>query len=319
MKLLVIGGTGFIGSQVTRLLVATGNDVVLFHRGTTIDRVVERAGEIHGDRDRLRGFHDEIARLEPDVILDMILYTEQQAVGLIEVAAVTGARVVAASSADVYRNYDGLQGRPTAPPDPVPLDERAPLRESRYPYRGHDVAFAYANDYEKILVEEVLTGHPRLEATLLRLPAVYGPGDRQRRIRPYLQKMLQGDPVIRLAKSQAEWRWTRGFVENVAAAIACACLDRGAASRTFNVGDEPCLTEREWVERIGATVGWLGKVVIASEQEPGAEGFDWSYHLWTDTSALRTSLGFVAPVGTDEAIRLAVEDERSALARGEHQ
>ena len=35
MKVLIIGGTGFIGSYVTRRLSETGHTVTVFHRGRT--------------------------------------------------------------------------------------------------------------------------------------------------------------------------------------------------------------------------------------------------------------------------------------------
>lgn len=68
--------------------------------------------------------------------------------GIGAIAQALKVRVVVASSEDVYRNYDGLRGKVTTPPDPVSLSEDAPLRETRFPYRGQDVAFKYANDYE---------------------------------------------------------------------------------------------------------------------------------------------------------------------------
>ena len=55
-----------------------------------------------------------------------------------------------------------------------------------------------------------------LPATVLRLPAVYGPGDTQHRLRAYLRQMDDGRPSIPLPDGQADWRWTRGYVENVA-------------------------------------------------------------------------------------------------------
>ena len=108
-----------------------------------------------GDRDRLGDLRREFQRFAPDVVCDAILYTEQQARLMIEVLRGVAGRVVAISSADVYRNYDGFRGRATAPPDPVPLSEDTPLRETRFPYRGHQLAFEHAHDYDKINVEQV--------------------------------------------------------------------------------------------------------------------------------------------------------------------
>jgi len=223
---------------------------------------------------------------------------------------------VALSSSDVYRNYDGLRGKSTARPDAVPLAEDAPLRDTRYPYRGSGLPFEHADDYEKVLVERVLLTEPDLPATLLRLPAVYGPGDSQHRIRPYLQRMMDGRPGILLQQEQAAWRWTRGYVGNVAVAIALAVADARTVRRVFNVGDEPTLSEREWVERIGFAVGWKGGVVAVSESELPShlkQPLDWRYDLWTDTSSIREELGYVESILLDEALERTVEWECSTL------
>jgi nucleoside-diphosphate-sugar epimerase len=178
--------------------------------------------------------------------------------------------------------------------------------------------FAYAHDYDKILVEQVLLRDRVLPATVLRLPAVYGPGDRHHRLRPYLQRMADGGARIVLEEGQASWRWTRGFVENVAAAVALTVMDPRSARHVYNVGDEPTLTEREWVERIGRLAGWRGDVVaVPPAQLPDdlGQAVDWRYDLWTDTTALRAELGYVPPVALDEALRRTVEWERSGASR----
>jgi nucleoside-diphosphate-sugar epimerase len=82
------------------------------------------------------------------------------------------------------------------------------------------------------------------------------------------------------------------------------------------VGDEPTLTEREWVERIGAAAGWRGHVVAVSAAElPDhlKQPLDWRYDLWTDTASIRCQLGYVEPVPLDEALRRTVEWEQSEL------
>jgi len=250
------------------------------------------------------------------VVLDAIPYTEQQARGTVEVFRGMAGRVVAVSSADVYRNYDGFRGKATAPPDPVPLAEDATLRETRYPYRGSGLPFGDADDYDKILVEQVLLNESELPATVLRLPAVYGPGDKQRRLGSYVRRMKDGRPAILLAEEQTGWRWTRGFVANVAAAVALAVADHRGAGRVYNVGEEPVPTEREWMERIGVAAGWTGTVVTL----PGGEmpyhlrqSFDWRYDLWIDTGRIRSELGYGEPVPVDEAMNLSVDWERAQV------
>jgi len=316
MKVLAIGATGFIGRHVVPLLVGQGIEVAVLHRDETGADLPAGVRRIRGNRNRLDHAKAELERFAPDVVLDAILYTEQQAREVVEAFRGNTGRLVALSSADVYRNYDGFRGKSTAQPDPVPLAEDAPLRDTRYPYRDSGLTFEHADDYEKVLVEQVLLAESGLSVTVLRLPAVYGPGDAQHRLRPYLQRMLDGRAGILLHEEQAAWRWTRGYVGNVAAAIALAVADPRTVRRVFNVGDEPALSERKWVERIGAAVGWRGGVVAVSASELPKhlkQPFDWRYELWTDTSSIREELGYVELIPLDAALERTVEWERSTL------
>jgi uncharacterized protein YbjT (DUF2867 family) len=49
--------------------------------------------------------------------------------------------------------------------------------------------------------------------------------------------MDDGRSAILLEKGMASWRWTHGYVEDVAAAVALAVMDERAAGRTYNVGE----------------------------------------------------------------------------------
>ena len=314
MRVLAIGATGFIGPHVVHLLIEQGHDVAVLHRGETDADLSDEVQHIHGNRDALADVQPEVERFRPEIVLDVIPYTERQAQGLVGAFRGLARRVVAVSSADVYRNYDGFRGKATAPPDPVALSEGAPLRETRYPYRGCGLPFNWADDYDKIPVERVVLGEPDLPGTVLRFPAVYGPGDKQHRLRPYLRHMDDGRPAVLLAEEQAGWRWTRGYVGNVGAAIALAVMDDRAAGRVYNVGEEPAPTEREWVERIGTAAGWTGEVVtVQGEHLPEhlRQPFDFRYDLATDTGRIREELGYAEPTGWQEALERTVEWERS--------
>ncbi len=130
MRVLVIGGTRFIGPYVVGQLVEEGHEVAVFNRGETETVLPEGVRRVRGDRRNLAGFADEFRRYAPDVVLDMIPMNEREARDVVSVFEGIARRVVAISSGDVYRAYDRVTGRDPGPPDPVPLDEDAPLRGS---------------------------------------------------------------------------------------------------------------------------------------------------------------------------------------------
>ena len=315
MTILAIGATGFIGPHVVRQLVQQNHDVTVFHRGTTTADLPASVRYLHGDRDALAEHRAAFERLAPDVVIDLVPYTEAQAQQTVGVLGGRAGRLVVISSSDVYRNYDGWRGASDYAPDPVPLGEDAPLRNTLYPYRGYEgLDFEYADDYDKILVEQLVMDADALANTVLRLPAVYGPGDAQYRLAPHLRRMDDGRPALLMDARQARWRWTHGYVENVAAAIAHAATDERAAGQVVNVGEATTPTAAERVEALGRVVGWAGEVVpLPAEQLPEHlhAPFDWHYELATDTRRLYGALGFEAPVSFEEALRRTAAWERA--------
>src|SRR5437870_2156694 len=158
---------------------------------------------------------------------------EAHARQLVSTFAGLAMRAVVISSADVYRAYGRLNGTEPGPPDPVPLRENAPLREKLYADRSakpHDRTEAL-EDYDKLLVERVVSSEPRLPTAILRLGMVHGP--RSHRHYPYLKRMIDGRPGIILAEAWARWRGTLAYSENVAAAIVLATV-RPAANGAYN-------------------------------------------------------------------------------------
>jgi nucleoside-diphosphate-sugar epimerase len=292
-----------------RRLAGAGHEVVVFHRGLTEPDLPEDVGRITGDRKDLESFTGELWRFAPEVVLDMIPMNEDEATNLVGVFEGVSRRVVAVSSQDVYRAYDRVTSRDPGPPDQIPLTEDAPLRERFYPYEREGV-----KDYEKILVERVVMGAPGLPGTILRLPAVYGPGDYQHRLFEYVRRMDDGRPAILLGEAMASWRWTHGYVEDVASAIVLAVTDERAAGRVYNVGEQDPPSWTEWVREIGRAAGWDGEVVaVPGDRLP--EHLDWGLdteqHWVTDTTRIRQELGYREEISRQEALRRTVEWERA--------
>lgn len=313
MKVLVIGGTRFIGVRVVRRLIEDGYEVTVFHRGQTRSELPASVTHILGDRRDLSSFASEFARIAPDVALDMICYNDREAETLMRAFKRVADRVVVVSSMDVYRAYGCLLGLEAATPDPMPFNEDSPLRESRFPHRmlakdPEDMAFGY----DKIPVEKAVMSDPDLPGTVLRLPAVYGPGDH--RAFDHLKRMEDGRPVILLEESHARWRWTRGYVDDIAAGIALAVTDDRAANRVYNVGEPGALTESEWVRSIGIAAGWQGEIVVLPKEAMPAHlaaPYNLEHHLNGDTTRIRHELGYDEAVSRDEAMKATVDWERS--------
>jgi nucleoside-diphosphate-sugar epimerase len=309
MKVLIIGGTNFIGPHVVRRLAERGHEVVVFHRGRTERDLPPGVEHMLGDRQSLGDFAGEFRRFAPEVVLDMIPMNEGDARGLVGAFKGIARRIVVISSQDVYRAYDRVTRRDPGLPDRVPLTEDAPLREKLYPYELEEV-----EEHEKILVERVVMGDLDLPGTVLRFPAVYGPGDYQHRLFEYLKRMDDGRPSILLGEGMASWRWTHGYVENVALAIALAVSNEIAAGQVYNVGEPDPPLWVDWVGDIGGAAGWDGEVVIVPENLLPKHldwGLDTEQHWVADTGRLRRELGYRETVSREEALRRTVEWERA--------
>jgi nucleoside-diphosphate-sugar epimerase len=310
----MIGGTGFIGTFVSRQLLADGHDLTIFHRGETKPGLARQVPEIFGDRQQLSSYRDAFQQISPDVVIDMIPVTEEDGRHLVETFRGGSQRLVVISSADVYRSYELVRRVDEDEPDPLPLAEDAPLRKHLFPYRStaKDSADRLYN-YDKILVEAAVLGDPEVRSSVLRLPAVYGPGDAKRRLLHYLKRMDDGRPAIIVEQGLMNWRWTRGYVENVAAAICAVAGDQNSAGSIYNVGEIRGLTEFEWISSIATEAGWKGRIVgvePADLPEQMRSNLSWQHNLETDTSKIRKLTGFSEPVAFSEGLRRTVQWER---------
>ncbi|HEX6126411.1 MAG TPA: NAD-dependent epimerase/dehydratase family protein [Pyrinomonadaceae bacterium] len=315
MRIVFIGGTGgFIGTRVIQKLAARGHEVTVFHRGETNTELPVGVREILGDRQRLAGHAMKFKRLRPDVVVDNFLRYEREAIDLMDVFRGVVERVVAISSQDVYRNFGLLLGREKSESNKLPITEDGFLRSVLYPYRDtvvHEEDPKY--DYDKIPCEQVVMNDAEIAGTVLRLPATYGPGDKQHRIFPYLRRMDDGRDFILLEDAEALWRWTHGFVENVADAIVMAVEDERASNRTYNVGEPDALSRKEWVEAIGSAAGWEGEVISLPKDklpEHLRSPVAFAHDMVVDTNRIRAELGYEEKVSREDALVATVEWER---------
>jgi nucleoside-diphosphate-sugar epimerase len=300
MRILLIGGNGFIGSPLRKELLGLGHEVAIFHRSADASSTGSGVVRIQGDRNHLSDYRNQLGRFSPDVIIDLILSSGDQARQLIDVAREFTTRVVAISSMDVYRAWGILQGAEPGPLETLPITEESPLRSVRALYPPDTVEtmqsiFTWVNEqYDKIAVEEEIMSNAQVSATVLRLPMVYGPGDLLHRFFPLLKRFADGRTSILLPDDFAAWRGPRGYVDNVAHAITLVATSAKAAGRTYNICEEPSLSELEWQTAIANQMNCSCHFVVMPRQETTRVGLCGPLCKQCTTPALRAS----APKGS---------------------
>ena len=283
MHVLMIGGTRFIGPRLVHRLVARGHSVTVYHRGETEADLPAHVRHVHDPAAAMPVLSFPREALQPplDVVIHTIPMGERDARAAVDAFRGRAARLVALSSGDVYRAYGRFTGLEPGPIDNDPLTESSPLRTVLYPYRAQAKSpDDWVYSYDKILVEQVVLAEPALPAVVLRLPKVYGPGDNADLATMYS------------FRDHPRWRWTHGYVENVAEAIVlAACHPR--AGGIYNVGEQytPTIAER------------LARLPSSSSVAPSPMPAKFEQDIVYDTGRIRRELGYEEPVSYDEGLR----------------
>jgi nucleoside-diphosphate-sugar epimerase len=317
MRVLLIGGSGFIGPHVARALLQSGHDVTVFHRGQSPTPAGART--IAGDHHQLAEHASALRGVAPDVVVDFILGSGLQAREVVGLFRGVAARIIALSSCDVYRACGVLYGTEPGPLQSLPLTESSDIRTALQSYapdalRRARQLFPWLDDeYDKIPVEREVLGDRELKGTVLRLPMVYGPGDSLHRFKATLTRMASNAGLMILEEKHAAWRSPRGYVEDVAAAVALAATSPQSAGRVYNVAETESLSELEWAQQLADAMGWGGRFETvpfgrapADIRMPG----NLDQHWVVDSTRIRQELGYRELVSRPDAIARTIAWER---------
>ncbi len=177
MRVLVIGGTGYIGSHTVEELVRRGYEVTVFARGLTPTALPDEITFITGDRHKSEDL--EHARAQGfDAIIDINAYTREETQTVIKIFDGEIKRFVHLSTVAVYHLAA-----------PMPLKEDAPLVTDpllHYAYNKAECERALRWAYTK----------NQFPYVAIRPPVVFGPRDDKSRECFYLKRLFAGDPII---------------------------------------------------------------------------------------------------------------------------
>ncbi len=243
MRIVVLGGTQFIGRRITESLAGRGDEVTIIHRGETEPAGWVDCRHLHADRKNFASIAENVRAFRPDAVIDTCAMSRADADAVLPY--LPESRLVLLSSMDVYHAYEllltGTEG------EPLPVTEESPVRNGRYPYRDRHGSL---HDYEKLDVEPAYMEHG---ATVLRLAMIYGEHDPQRREEFILRRVRAGRRQIPVGPGT--WLWTRCYVGDVAAAALAALETPGAAGEVLNVGEPATRNMLGWAQQILSAAG----------------------------------------------------------------
>src|SRR5262249_28063964 len=134
MRVMVLGATGFIGPHLLRRIIELGHEPI----GVSRRGAPAGSAGLHVAADRRHpGTIGRLARDHgADAVVDLLGMTLPATAPLLARLDGVAGRYVLASSGDVYRQYGALHRKEAGGAPLLSLDEDAPLRTGRFPYRA---------------------------------------------------------------------------------------------------------------------------------------------------------------------------------------
>lgn len=181
MRILLIGGTRFVGRHITQAALAAGHEVGLLHRGQSGADLFPEATHIFADRD------EDLSALKGtrwDATIDVSAYFPRQVAGLAQALEGNGGQYVFISSVSAYE-----------PPAHPEYSEESPVR--RLPAgQVPDVVDEDTYGPLKVLCEQAAVEHFGPETLVIRPTYVIGPHDHSGRFTYWVQRIARGGEVL---------------------------------------------------------------------------------------------------------------------------
>ena len=244
MRVLVIGGTLFIGRALVEELVKGGHEVTVLHRKPKHD-FGRRVDNIMADRNDVEAVREALSTRRFDVVFDNV-YDWERGTAAEQVEAAVRAcgdrlsRYIFVSSVAAYG--DGLNHKES---DPLAPDYHTS------PYVRHKATT------ERLLFR--MRAQTGLPVVTFRPPFVYGPGNPFYREQFFWDRLRAGRPIIIPGDGHRLMQFV--YLTDLVQAMVRAMEEPRAEGEAFNIGDPKPITQVELVERLAKAAGVEATVV----------------------------------------------------------
>ncbi len=243
MKILIIGGTGFISSRLVQQLLDSGYHVTTFTRGNVKSQLAktEKLERCYGDRTNEADLRQALQRRTFDAVYDMVAYEPEESQLAVKVFHGKVGRFIHCSTISVYMISNEIQCPITEDQDKTPLMEF---------WRRHPFGMDYG--IKKRQCEEVLwKAHDEklFPVSMLRPTFVSGPHDPAKRDFFWIERILDGKPL--LIPGSGDFAFQQVYVEDVARAFAALLNFSVSVGQAYNVATEEIFSLNDYLQALG--------------------------------------------------------------------
>lgn len=237
MRVLVLGGTGLIGTPLVGALCRAGHDVVLFNRGQTTVRHGQDVEVVHGDRNDFENFEIAAKEIAPEVVIDFLTFDSHTAEHAVKVFSEIGVKQY------LFCSATALYGRL----DSIPADESTTHAATGQYGQGKSEAEGV---FMTALEEDAFP------ITILRPAHVYGPGQALPSVWGYdaclVSRIRTDKPII--VPGDGFSGFDLIYADDIAQAFADSIGVTDCVGQVYNVGPEEHIDWRVYLETIGECV-----------------------------------------------------------------
>ncbi len=305
-RVLVTGGTGFVGSHVVRRLVKTGHEVHLLCREeSNFWRIADVLGEVRrhiGSLEDGEGLREVVRAARPEFVYHLgaatlVAGAAPSAAHLVGVNLLGTVQLLQALEQVDYAGFVGTGDSFEYTPQRGRLVEDGVC----HPDALHGVAKLAATLYGKAAAK---AGNRPI--VMLRLFSTYGGYDHPRRLVPkVIQGALTGSPIL-LSRPDITRDWV--YVDDVVDLYLQAAGEaRRLAGSVLNAGSGVATNLGEIVALIQRLTGGGAEVRWGMFPAPHHDDYPWV----ADPAAVQAALGWRPKVGLEEGMRATIAYERA--------
>lgn len=289
MKVLVIGGTRFLGRHLVAAAMARGHEITLFNRGTHQSETLKRVEAIHGDR------NSDLAKLRGrrwDAVVDTCGHLPRTVKAAAEFLSQAVDRYVFISSQSVYRDVSYIGVDETAPVKTLTSEQLE--RANQIDSSGKASAPNYGEMYGglKALCEQAAEDVLPNRVLVIRPGLIVGPDDYTDRFTYWVVRVARGGEVLAPGRPNRSIQ----FIDVRDLANWMVKMIEDKATGIFNANGVPnnltmkcVLDECQRVSESDASFSWVSEAFLLQEKVAA-----WSeMPLWLPEEAAPHLKGFM--------------------------